>query len=178
MKKVTFCLTILFVLACIQKGFSHTSKKEPNFKDSKYGKVISANATLRISSTSKDDHPENHLQLFQGKELNYAFCTAAEKNPWAIISLGKKMSISGIEIVNRKDDYPQAADRAATLKLSISDDGKTWTQIWTATSAKKVWKISLLDGLFPKYQARYLKLETTPSKPQPLNLSRVIVYGH
>ncbi len=55
---------------------------------SEHGKILSENATLELSSTSRHD-PGSHERLFKGDKAKYgtAFVTENEKNPWAKIDL-------------------------------------------------------------------------------------------
>ena len=72
-------------------------------------------------------------------------------------------------------------DHAATLHLSISSDGKTWTEVWKSEKILPQWEVPVNDFLagaeVPGRKARYLRLETKPEKPEPFHLKQVQVYG-
>ena len=171
----TLACCFLAAAPCV---FAADPGAEPNLADSsKFGQVISGSATLRLSSADQEkDKPEHHLQLFTGPIINNAFTTDAEKNPWVIISLGAEKTITGIDILNAKQNEDAQAT-PATMQLSISKDGKDWTKVWESSESKKEWKISLLKGFFPQYHARYLKLELLPDDKTKFSLSRITVYG-
>ena len=148
--------------------------------NSVYGGIISANATLTLSSTSIYDLPEQHPSFFSGDYAGngYAFHTGQEENPFAIVDLGAVRRITGVAVENRE----QCADRAATLRVSLSQDGTTWKEVWKADIAMPRWEIPLTDfhdagGKDPGMPARYIKLETRPANPEALHLRRIEVYG-
>ncbi|MGQ9697656.1 MAG: HzsA-related protein [Armatimonadota bacterium] len=60
------------------------------------------------------------------KDGRYGFHTGAEPNPWWQVDLGTVIPIHRIVIYNRCD----AADRAARLTISLSDDGKQWLRAY------------------------------------------------
>lgn len=145
---------------------------------SEYGRNLGTQATLTISSADEQDKPEDHARLFRGERPSsgYAFHTAAEKNPQAIIDLGRKRMVNAVVIENSPADR-----RSEGLILSVSDDGKTWEETWRAPEWKEKWLVTptrFHAGIdLPGRQARYLKLETRGPVPRPLLLQRVTVLG-
>ena len=145
-----------------------------------YGKNISEKATLTVSSSSQWNDPAKYSTFFTGERpAGFAFHTAEETNPWAIVDLGSVQRITGLAIVNRAD---MNQERAATLKVSSSEDGKNWKPVWAAAGAQSRWEIPLTDfhdagGKQPGELIRYLKLETRPDHPAALHLRRIEVYG-
>jgi len=84
-------------------------------------------------------------------------------------------------VLNRtKGDQP-AMDPTATLRLSISSDGKTWTEVWKTEKILPQWEIPVNDFVagaeIPGRKARYLRLERKSDKPGPFHLKEVEVYG-
>ncbi len=124
------------------------------------------------------DFPEDHQSLLTGKrpERDYAFHTAAEKNPWVTVDLGSVKTVNAVVIENRPNEH-----RAEGLIMSISEDGKTWTEVWQAEDFYPEWTVSLTHfhaGIdVPGRQARYLKFETRNKKGRSLLLQRVSAYG-
>jgi hypothetical protein len=148
--------------------------------NSDYGTIISEDATLTLSTTSKHDKASNHKNFFSDKygSVDYAFCTDLETNPSAIVDLGQVKRVTGIAIENRES----CSSRAATLSVSISEDAKTWKHVWSAAGDQSRWEFALTDfhdagGKNPGKSVRYIKLETNPEKPDMLHLRKIEVYG-
>ena len=149
---------------------------EPDFASGKFGKVVSEKAVVRVSSTCEYDTPETHLNLVRGPKVSCAFHTAKEKNPNVILKLSAPAEVKGLEILNRVDG---SGFREATLAVSLSEDGKTWKQIWTADGkAENRWAVGCVDANGQGTKASWIKLETKPEKSEFFHLSRVTVYGN
>lgn len=143
-----------------------------------YGHVVSENATFKMSSPSVHDQAQDHAKLFRGEksERGFAFHTGDEMNPWVQIDLGKNIHVTGFVIENRPDER-----RTEGLMLSVSEDGQEWSRVWAAPTWQQVWEVPLTmtrsGAEVPGRPARYLKLETKPTKAAPMLLQRVEVYG-
>jgi alpha-L-fucosidase len=120
---------------------------------STYGKIVSSEAKVKTGSTS----------------------------PNVEVDLGREVSVTGVRILNGTKTDQAAIDHAATLHLSISSDGKTWTEVWKSEKILPQWEIPVNDFLagaeVPGRKARYLRLETKLEKPEPFHLNQVQVYG-
>jgi alpha-L-fucosidase len=120
---------------------------------STYGKIVSRSANVTTSSTS----------------------------PHFEIDLGRELSVTGVRVLNGAKDDQLAMDRTATLRLSISSDGKTWTEVWKSEKILPQWEIPVNDFVagaeVPGRKARHLRLETKSEKPGPFHLKEVEVYG-
>lgn len=149
------------------------------FEAPDYGKVISDQATLRLSSGSLWDKAATHPELFKGSltKNQFAFHTESETNPQAIIDLGAAHSIRGILVKNR-EGYPE---RNTGVVVSLSADGQNWKQTWTATDTADIWEIpvtSFVAGAHvPGKPARFIKIERRLDKPDTLHLQTVKIYG-
>ena len=143
-----------------------------------YGHIVSRQATVKASSLSAGS-----LQALVAETpaADFAFHTAAEPNPWIEMDLGRDVSVTGVRILNRVGNGQPAYDRAATLCLSVSTDGKTWAQVWKADRGLPQWEIPVTDflagALVPGRKARYLRLEIKPGRPEYLHLRQVEVWG-
>jgi len=157
----------------------HPKKWKSMFEAPDYGGVISEQATLQLSSASRHDNPDNHAQLFKGTLTGeqFAFHTEEEANPHAIIDLGNNRYIRGILIQNR-EGYPE---RKTGVVVSLSLDGVTWEQIWTATDTSDIWEVPVTSYVagahVPGKEARYLKIERRLDKSDALHLHSVKVFG-
>jgi alpha-L-fucosidase len=149
------------------------------FDSPEYGGVVSGQANLRISSTSTWDKVTTHPQLFTGKlhGAQFAFHTAEETNPHAILDLGGTYSVRGILIGNRSG-YPT---RTTRVHVSLSTDGEKWEEIWKSSDAADTWEIpvtSFVAGAdVPGRNARFLKIERRLETPDALHLQTVKIYG-
>lgn len=146
---------------------------------SKYGNIVSTDATLTMSSAnSLHDHEEEHRLLFteKGAARGYAFHTADELNPWAVIDLGAVRTVNAVLIENRIGEK-----RTDGLIVSISKDGKTWEQIWKAGTWQPTWMVPVTRfeaGIdIAGRTARHIKMELRDDTPRPLLLRRVTVLG-
>jgi hypothetical protein len=120
---------------------------------STYGKIVSRTAEVKTSSTS----------------------------PFFEIDLGSVVSVTGVRVLNGTKSDQHGTNHTATLRLSISSDGKTWTEVWKTEKILPQWEVPVNNFVagaeVPGRQARYLRLETKSEKPEPLNLKEVEVYG-
>jgi alpha-L-fucosidase len=143
-----------------------------------YGKQLSADATLELSSGSQWDHAADHARLFKGEKADrgFAFHTADEPNPWAKIDLGAVKNVKAVVIENRPDER-----RTEGLILSVSEDGQKWVKAWQAPKWEQKW-LALVTRFHagmdvPGRPVRYLKFETRGESTRPMLLQRVEVYG-
>ncbi len=149
------------------------------FEAPEYGSVISDQATLKLSSVSHWDNESRRPELFKGSltKDQFAFHTDFEKNPHAVIDLGKASSIRGILIQNR-EGYPA---RNTDVVVSLSGDGQTWEEIWTSADTSDTWEIPVsrfvAGAHIPGKDARYVKIERRLEHPDALHLQTVKIYG-
>ncbi len=149
------------------------------FEAPEFGSVISDQATLKLSSASNWDNEARHPDLFKGSltKDQFAFHTDFEEHPHAIIDLGRESSIRGILIQNR-EGYPT---RNTGVVVSLSGDGQSWEEIWTASDTSDTWEIpvtSFVAGAHvPGKAARYIKIERQLKSPDALHLQTVKVFG-
>ena len=59
----------------------------------------------------------------------FGFHTELEQDPWWMVDLGAQLPLREIVVYNRLDDEVVAA-RAAHLRLSLSDDGSSWHEVY------------------------------------------------
>ncbi len=143
-----------------------------------YGKVLSANATLKLSSGSAHDHPGDHERLFKGSKTDrgFAFHTGDERNPWAQVDLGAVRTVKAVVIENRPDER-----RTDGLILSVSEDGQNWQEVWRAKAWAPRWLVPVTRfhaGIeAPGHPVRCFKIETRGETPRPMLLQRFTVYG-
>jgi len=101
----------------------------------------------------------------------HAFHTQKERNAHIIIDLKGEETIQGVSIANRTDQGRFILERAETLAMWSSIDGKSWDAVWQAEEAQPVWNF-LFKTLI---RARYLKIGLQGENF--LHLRRVKLYG-
>ena len=144
-----------------------------DLKAGKFGAVVSEKAVVQVSSTCGYDTPETHLNLVRGEKVPCAFHTEKEKQPWVVLKLERAVTVKALEILNRGDG---SGFREASLAAYLSEDGKTWTEVWNAGGkAEDAWIVPVAEGKGMK--AAWVKLALTQEKPEHFHLSRVTVYG-
>lgn len=132
------------------------------------GNWISKDATVSYSSISKQYSPKVDDLLTTGKGI-YAFHTDREDNPWLIVDLGSERTVNGAEIWNRQGS---GSGKANNLWLSISTDGKNWTDVWHTKSAKIRWA-AIIDQ---PQKARYVRLQLRKPREE-FHLKLVKIFG-
>ena len=142
------------------------------------GDLLSEDGMLQISSANPDDRPLSYRQLLCGG--GGWFDTGSDKRPWAQVQLPGDGELTGIILVGRYE-YPPApaAYKAAPLKVSVSQDGRTWTEVASFDKDEMVFRIDLQGQ---NLQARYVRAERVPAaadaKPfERFNLRGFLVYG-
>jgi hypothetical protein len=110
---------------------------------------------------------------------SFAFHTDNEAAPFVDIDLGGAVKVTGVCIRNANPE--NAGNRMATLRASVSLDGREWTEVWRAATSEPSWEFpitSFVSGArIPGRQARFLRLHVHPTSPGPLLLKQVEVYG-
>ena len=134
------------------------------------GDLLSSGGLMKASSTSPWDHPENHWGLME--EEGGSFHTDSEVRPNVVVRLGKIGDVSGIVVVG--NDYGQNGARQMPLKVSVSEDGTTWTEVFRTTEQNGPWRIPL-SGKAPRVQ--FVKAERDDDRNEVFHLAGVRVYG-
>jgi hypothetical protein len=143
------------------------------------GQLLSQDGMLQTSSAHTDDRPLSYRQILTGGPLGW-FDTASDKIPWAQVQLPGEGELAGIVLVGRHE-YPanDVSYKAAPLKVSVSLDGKTWTEVATFDKDEMVFRVDLQGK---KLTARYVRAERVqaPEETKPFerfNLRGFMVYG-
>lgn len=140
------------------------------------GDLLSKNGLLRTSSASQFDKPFSYQQILTGGYGGW-FDTNAEDKPWAQVQLAGDALLTGIVLVNRYEYAPTQDEFqwAVPLKVSVSTDGKAWTEVASFDKAESTYRIDLQNK---NLRARYVRIERLPGKPQArFHFRNVIVYG-
>ena len=89
-----------------------------------------------------------------------------------MVRLGKLGDLSGIVILGT--DYGQNAARQMPLKVSVSEDGTTWQEVFRTTEARGPWRIPL-TGKATRVQ--YVKAERDDDRAEFFHLAGIRAYG-
>jgi hypothetical protein len=141
------------------------------------GELLSQDGMLQTSSVCQHDRPLSYAQVLTGGFGGY-FDTNNEEKPWAQVQLLGEGELSGIVLLNRYEYAPECP-WAVPLKVSISLDGKAWTEVATFDKVDMVFRVDLESkGL----KARYVRIERLPGtdKAQPpgrFHFRNFLVYG-
>jgi hypothetical protein len=144
------------------------------------GELLSRDGLLRTSSVCQFDRPLSYGQVLTGPPGGW-FDTNHEERPWAEVVLAGEAELTGLVLVNR---YEFAAEHqefqwAAPLKVSVSNDGASWTEVAQVDKAEPVMRVDLTGkGL----RARHVRIERLPregqsGEPGRLHLRNFLVYG-
>lgn len=154
-----------------------SAKLEENLA-AEYGKILSRDAKLTLSSSGAQDHAADHARLFSGAKAakGFAFQTGEETHPWARIDLGSVKNVKAVSMVNTN-----LKRTTHGMVLSVSEDGKTWEKVWKAPKWEQEWLAPITRfhaGIdVPGRRLRYLKIELQGDTPRPLSLHRFTVFG-
>ncbi|WP_338288454.1 hypothetical protein [Luteolibacter sp. LG18] len=146
------------------------SKSAPQTAEGFPGDLLSSGGLLKVSSTCQYDHPENHWGVIEAD--GGSFHTDKQKRPNAVVRLGKLGDLSGIVILGT--DYGQNGGRQMPLKVSVSEDGNTWHEVFRTTDQKGPWRIPL-SGKATRVQ--YVKAERDDDREEFFHLAGIRVYG-
>jgi len=119
------------------------------------------------------DNPTNltHASVLSGSGYGGLIHTKREEKAFIDLKLPGKAKFSGIVIVNR---YENSGERNVPLKVSVSSDGKTWTEIYTSKENLPAWEIDLSKQ---KVEAQFVRVERAEARNEFLNLRAFRVYG-
>ena len=154
----------------------------PATRDSGYGKsdfggeLLCADGMLRTSSTCGHDHPANYpfaLDLPQPTS-GAAFHTESEEAPWAEVTLAGPSTVAGIVLDN---NFGQNAGRQVPIEVSVSEDGKEWTKVYTNPSVEKTYRVDL-RGHAAAARVQYVRVARTKGAGKNFfHLNKILVYG-
>lgn len=134
------------------------------------GDLLSSGGLLRTSSTCQHDSPVNHWGVLE--EEGGSFHTDKQVAPNAIVRLGKLGDLSGIVIIGT--DYGQNGGRQMPLKVSVSEDGNSWTEVFRTTEQRGPWRIPLTGKAT---RVLFVKAERDDDRSEYFHLAGIRVYG-
>lgn len=131
------------------------------------GELLTRGGLLRPSSTCGWDDPARHAAVLEG---GGKFHTDAEVRPSVEARLPRLGQLSGIVVVSSDG----STFRVPPLKVSVSEDGKTWKAIHRATRDQAVYAIPVND---PSLRVRHVRVERDDDRKEFFHLRGLFVYG-
>jgi hypothetical protein len=140
------------------------------------GDLVSADASLRLSSASANDRLLSHPALLDGSGPGF-FETNPEDKPWAQVQLAGDVTPSGIILVNRYES-PKDSDRfirSFPCVVQVSTDGQTWTEVARVETPAPFARIDLQGKV---ERAKYIRIERASASPaRKMHFRNILVYG-
>lgn len=134
------------------------------------GELLSSGGLIRLSTTSNWDAPESHAGVLE--EKGGRLHTDSEVHPHVIVRLAKLGELSGIVVADTSTGYN--ASRIVPIKVSVSEDGQSWQEVFRSEKPGGPWRIPL-EGKVPR--AAWVKVERDDDRKEVFHLAAVHVYG-
>ncbi len=140
------------------------------------GKVeVSRDAVYKIVGVGPEDFNIDNGHLLSGaapRRKQHAFHTAMDiEKPHIVIKLNKPSKVSHLRIVNREASDAELLQRARSLIVWTSDNGKKWRQVWQASDVNSQWDVKLDED----DAIQFLKIGL--DRVGTLHLNQVVVFG-
>lgn len=134
------------------------------------GELLSSGGLIKVSSTSGWDNPENHWGVLES--CGGGFHTENQVRPNVIARLGKLGDLTGIVIHDSSSGHN--ATRQLPMKVSISEDGQAWTEVFRTDKHEDMWRIPL-EGKATRVQ--FIKVERDDDRREFFHLNAIHAYG-
>ena len=105
--------------------------------------------------------------------IPFAFHTDTEAHPWVKITFPKKVRLSAISIVNRREYM----ERAEGLELQRLIDSGEWETIWKSEKPEESWNLDLTALKPEEREATEFRLYVSAEKPVYLHLANAAIWG-
>jgi len=136
------------------------------------GSLLSSGGVIRLSSSHRShDRPLAHPNVLREVPHGGYFQTNGQEKPHADVKLTGPGELSGIAIVNR---YESLGDRQIPLVVSISEDGKKWTEVFRSEENLPAWEIDLAKT---KPKAAWIRIARDGDKKDAFHLRSIRVWG-
>lgn len=166
---------ILDISATKERGIGKWINKCPKNKPFP-GKVISKGIILWPTNTGKSNRVISYPSILDGSHGGGTCQTGSSNNPTINFTLPEKCKISGI-VVTSGYESKKWIDAMNPVILSVSNDEKTWKEIYKSTEAAPSHRIDLKGK---SIEVKYIRLQS-PSANKKLKkqmvLRQFIVYG-
>lgn len=133
------------------------------------GKLASQGGLVWASSTSKWDSPCSHWGLLEPCGGN--FHTAKDTDAYVVVQLPRQVNVTGVVLITN----PGNLHRLNNMKIQVSEDGKTWTDVHQFGPCKNRVMRADLGGKLPL--AKYVRI-LRPGGPEFFHLNAIYIYGN
>lgn len=123
---------------------------------------------------SKWDHPQSYRALLSESPGGGHFWIDSTDNPAAVVRFQGECDLTGVVIVGPFES-PGRNKEMLPMRVSVSQDGKSWTAVADFDTAQPVYRVDLTTAL-PR--ATHLKIERLPGKKGAFNLRNILIYGN
>lgn len=130
--------------------------------------LLSDRGLLRLSATSRWDHPEAYGHVIDGLTPTASFHTSEEKEPWAEVALAGMAEVAAVYIGNR----PGNAGRLVPFVVEVSEDGKAWREVARDTQVRDDYRIT-----FAPVKAQRVRVRCQPAEKTYLHLRKLCIFG-
>lgn len=133
------------------------------------GKLASQGGLVWASSTSNWDNPCSHWGLLE--PCGGTFHTAKDTDAYVVVQLPRQVNVTGVVLITN----PGNLHRLNNMKIQVSEDGKTWTDVHQfGPCNQRVMRADLKDKL---PLAKYVRI-LRPGGPEFFHLNGIYVYGN
>ena len=145
-------------------------KKATKFRTD--GVLVSADAMLRTSSTSRWERPASYPLGLDALPLSgNAFHTDKEKEPWAMVVLAGECRVRGVLVANPGG----CRGRQPPIEVQLSGDGKEWRTVFSDDAVRTEYRVDLGDK---SVVAKFVRVRRVPGAREDFfHLNKILVYG-
>lgn len=133
------------------------------------GKLASQGGLVWASSTSQWDNPCSHWGLLE--PCGGTFHTAKDTDAYVVVQLPRQVNVTGVVLITN----PGNLQRLHNMKIQVSEDGKTWTDVHQFGPCKERVMRADLGGKLPL--AKYVRI-LRPGGPEFFHLNAIYIYGN
>ena len=160
-------------MAELQSKVSPLKREGKGYPEKDFGGVlVSADAMLRTSSTSRWDWPASYPLGLDALPLSgNAFHTDKEKEPWAMVVLAGECRVRGVLVAN-PGGY---RGRQPPIEVQLSGDGKEWRTVFSDDAVRTEYRVDLGDK---SVVAKFVRVRRVPGAREDFfHLNKILVYG-
>lgn len=160
-------------MAELQSKVSPLKREGKGYPEKDFGGVlVSADAMLRTSSTSRWDGPASYPLGLDALPLSgNAFHTDKEKEPWAMVVLAGECRVRGVLVAN-PGGY---RGRQPPIEVQLSGDGKEWRTVFSDDAVRTEYRVDLGDK---SVVAKFVRVRRVPGAREDFfHLNKILVYG-
>ncbi len=136
------------------------------------GELLSPGAILQPHSAHGSDRILMHPRVLD--ERGGFIWANPHKDAWVQMEFPEPVVLSGVIVVNRFEDQKNLENQSP-LRIMVSNDGRSFTEVYSSTEAKAVWRADLSEN---PPAARFVRVATQREKGAHFQLRNILVYGN